>query len=67
MAMGGHFVFDHLKSRPKILASLDYFGIKNILFKTLFFIKRSRLASIQNLDIFVWISNGPEIECLGLD
>jgi hypothetical protein len=31
----------------------------------LFFIKRARLA-IPNPDIFVQISNGPDIECPGL-
>ncbi len=37
----------HSKSGPDIfLTSLDRFGIKNILFMTLFFIKRSRLATI---------------------
>jgi hypothetical protein len=39
----------HSKSGRNIfLTSLDRFGIKNILFITLFFIKRSRLATIEN-------------------
>jgi hypothetical protein len=50
---------DHLKTGPNNSASLDHFGIKNILFVTLFFIKQSRLATIPNLDKKVWISNGP--------
>jgi hypothetical protein len=35
-----------------ILASLDCFGIKNILFVTLFFIKRSRLATRHKCPVF---------------
>jgi hypothetical protein len=45
--------FYHLKAGPDILASLDRFGIKNILFIALFFIKWSRLATIRNPDFFV--------------
>ena len=41
---------DHSKTGPNISASLDRFGIKNILFITLFFIKWSRLETIQNPD-----------------
>jgi hypothetical protein len=40
------------------LVSLDRFGIKNILFMTLFFKKQSRLATIRNLDAKVRFSNG---------
>jgi hypothetical protein len=35
-----------------ILASLDRFGQKNILFMTLFFIKRSRLATGYECPVF---------------
>jgi hypothetical protein len=38
----------------KISASLDCFDIKNILFMTLFFIKRSRLATGQKSPDFKW-------------
>jgi hypothetical protein len=38
----------------KIKKSLDRFGVKNILFMNLFFIKQSRLATIRNM---VRISN----------
>jgi hypothetical protein len=37
-----------------ILASLDRFGIKNILFMTLFFIKWSRPATGQKSPVFEW-------------
>jgi hypothetical protein len=40
------------------LTSLDRFGIKNILFMTLFFLKRSMLATIRNPDKKVRFSNG---------
>jgi hypothetical protein len=49
----------HSKSGPDMfLNSLDRFSIKNILFMTLFFIKRSRLATIWKLDWNVRFSNG---------
>jgi hypothetical protein len=54
--------FDYLKTGPNILASLDRFGTKNILFVTLFFLKWSRLATIQNPDKKVRFSNGPDIK-----
>jgi hypothetical protein len=60
------FCFYHLKAGPDILASLDRFDMKNILFVALFFIKQSRLATIRNPDFFVRVSNGPAIECPGL-
>jgi hypothetical protein len=43
--------------------SLDCYGIKNILFMTLFFLKQSKLATIRNPDTFVGISNGPVLRC----
>jgi hypothetical protein len=43
--------------RTFLTASLDGFGMKKIFFMTLFFIKRSRLATGQN---------GPVFKCPGL-
>jgi hypothetical protein len=62
----GHFLGPafgyHLKSGPFFFpASLDRFGIKNILFITLFFIKWSRLI----LEHDVRVSNGPTFKCPG--
>jgi hypothetical protein len=42
-----------------VSANLDRFGIKNILFMTLFFIKRTRLAT----DKKVRFTNGPVFKC----
>jgi hypothetical protein len=59
--MAAILFFDYLKTGPNILASLDRFGTKNILFVTLFCITRSRLATIWNPDKKVRFSNGPDI------
>jgi hypothetical protein len=50
---GSHFVFTiRNPDRTFLTASLDRFGIKNILFITLFFIKRSMLVTGQECPVF---------------
>ncbi len=52
---GGHFVFTiQNPDRIFLTASLDRFGIKNILFMPLFFIKRSMLVTGHECPVFKW-------------
>jgi hypothetical protein len=57
---GSHLVFYHLKTGQicPVFEGSKLAHIKNIFFMTLFFIKRSRLATIRKLDTFVRFLNG---------